>query len=209
MAPDVRARWAALLLAADPMSISELMAQPEHRWRYELIAGQLTPRLPGDMRYDMIQRLLVSALQGHMRAAGIEGAIIQETGVVVSAADQPDTMFVPALAFTRSSEVPVADGPAEMPSVRLVPEFVVEIAAPGQERQALADRARVWLGAGTRIVWVIWPARRQVDVWRSRADVPAGAEADTPEYAVRNVHNELDLDDLLPGFTYPVGHLFN
>ncbi|MGZ3639070.1 MAG: Uma2 family endonuclease [Ktedonobacterales bacterium] len=209
MAPDVRARFAALLPAAGQMSIDELMALPEHRWRYELIAGQLTQRLPNDLQYDMIQSLLVSALRRAIGIAGIEGVVVQETGVVVSAADQPDTMFVPALAFIQSSQLPVSGSAAEVPSVRLVPKFVVEIAAPGQEGQALADRVRTWMNAGTQIVWVIWPARRQVDVWRGRQDVPLSAEADTVEVTIRNVHNTLELEDLLPGFTYPVGHLFS
>lgn len=209
MAPDVRARFAALLPAAGQMSIDELMALPEHRWRYELIAGQLTQRLPNDLQYDMIQSLLVSALRRAIGIAGIEGMVVQETGVVVSAAGQPDTMFVPALAFIQSSQLPVSGSAAEVPSVRLVPKFVVEIAAPGQERQALADRVRTWMRAGTQIVWVIWPARRQVDVWQGRREVPTSVEADTVEATIRNVHNTLELEDLLPGFTYPVGHLFS
>lgn len=210
MAPDIRARWAALLPATSQMSIDELMALPEHRWRYELIAGQLTQRLPSDLHYDMIVRLLVSALRDHVRVAGVEGTIVQEAGVVVSATGQPDTMLVPALAFIQSSQASVSDSPGEIPPVvRLVPEFVVEIAAPGQTRQALDERAHMWLGAGTRIVWIIWPARRQVDAWRSSRDVPASAEANTPEVTIFNVHNALELHDLLPGFTYPVAYLFN
>lgn len=209
MAPDVRARWAALLPTAGQMSADELMALPEHRWRYELIAGQLTQRLPGDLRYDMIMRLLVSALRAQVTVAGVDGAIVQEAGFVVSTADQPDTLFVPALAFVRDFQASVADSPGELSPIRRVPEFVVEIAAPGQSRQMLAERARSWLSAGTALVWVIWPALRQVEVWRARGDMSASAEAQTPEVTIRNVHDVLDLPELLPRFTYPLGHLFN
>lgn len=209
MVPDVRAQWAALLSTTRQMSVDELMALPEHRWRYELIAGQLTPRLRGDLRFDMITSLLLSALRGFVRAAAIDGAVVQEAGIVVSAAGQPDTMFVPALAFIRSSEVSVSESAAELSPIRLVPDFVVEIAAPGQERLTLGERARTWLGVGTSIVWVIWPNFRQVDVWQTRGDVAGKADADTAVVTIRNVHNLLELEDLLPGFTYPVGHLFS
>ena len=209
MVPDVRARWAALLPSTRQMSVDELMALPEHRWRYELIAGQLTQRVPGDLGYDMIARLLVSALRAFVRTASIDGAVVQEAGIVISAAGQPDTMLVPALAFISAHQASSVDSPVELSPVRLVPEFVFEIAAPGQERQMLAERARMWLDAGTRIVWVIRPALRQVEVWRAREDGSTSAEAGTPEVTIRNVHHTLELPDLLPGFAYPVGHLFS
>ncbi len=209
MAPDVRARWAALLPSTSQMSVDELMALPEHRWRYELIAGQLTQRLPGDLHADMITRLLAFALCGFARTAGIDGAVVQEAGIVISAAGQPDTMLVPALAFISAHQVSLADSPVELSPVRLVPEFVVEIAAPGQERNTLAERARIWLDAGTEVVWVIRPALRQVEVWRARGDVSMSAEGDAPEVTIWNVHHTLELPELFPGFAYPVGHLFN
>lgn len=209
MAPEVRARWAALLPSTGQMSVDELMALPEHRWRYELIAGQLTQRVPGDLGYDMIGRLLVSALRAYVRNAGIDGAVVQEAGIVISAAGQPDTMLVPALAFISAHQESLVESPVELSPVRLVPEFVVEIAAPGQERQVLAERARMWLDAGTGVVWVIRPALRQVEVWRAQGDVSNSAEAGTPEVTIRNVHHTLELPELFPGFAYPVGHLFS
>lgn len=211
MTPDVRARWAALLPSADQMTVDELLALPEHRWRYELIAGQLTPRPAGDLRYDLILRLLGSVLRDYVGGAGIEGAVMQETGVVISADGAPDTVLVPALAVIHSGQVSVGERLSEMPAVRLMPTLVVEIAAPGQEPLALADRARTWLDAGVQVVWVIWPARRQVDVWRP--DHASGDEHDSTQHAVtpvvttRHVHEVLDAQDILPGFAYPIAHL--
>lgn len=206
MAPDDRARWAALLSANGQMSIDELLALPEHRWRYELIAGQLTQRPPNDLLYDMMVRMLVSAVRDFVRTAGIGGTIEQETGVAVSATGDLDTVFVPALAFFRSGHAAVSDSPAEISSVHLVPAFVVEIAAPGQARPALAERARTWLGAGTQVVWVIWPAYRQVDIWRARRDGQTGEEASPPKVTTRNVHEMLEAEDALPGFSYPAAY---
>lgn len=209
MAPDVRARWAAVVSTAREMTADELIALPEHRWRYELIKGRLTLRLPSDLRYDMIMRLLVTALGSAVRTAGIDGMVAQEAGVVLSVDGQPDTLLVPALAFVRAHQVPLADAPVELFPIRVVPEFVAEIAAPGQAKQDLAERAGIWLGAGTRVVWIIWPALRQVDIWRAREDVSASTGAETVDVMIRNVHNVLELPDIIPGFSYPVVHLFN
>jgi len=213
MTPDVRARWAALLPIAGQMSVEELLALPEHRWRYELLAGKLTKRPPSDLLYDMMVHMLVSALRDFARTAGIGGTTIQETGVVISATGEPDTMFVPALAFIRSAQMPIADPVVdEIPSVRLVPEFVVEITAPGQERPALAERAQTWLGAGANVVWVIWPAHRQVDIWRAgrngQASAGLSSGTTTPEVRICHIHDMLDVEDVLPGFKYPAVYLF-
>ena len=214
MTPDVRARWAALLPSTEQMTVDELVALPEHRWRYELIAGQLTPRPAGDLRYDLILRLLGSVLRDHVRAADIEGVVMQETGVVVSADGAPHTVLVPALAVIHSgheSRASVGEHLSEMPALHLMPTLVVEIAAPGQEQLALADRARTWLGAGVQVVWVIWPARRQVDVWRAGPASDVGHDsthhAVTPVVTTRRVHEVLDAQDILPGFAYPIAHL--
>lgn len=209
MSPDVRARWAALLPTAGPMSLDELMALPEHRWRYELIAGQLRQRPLADLRHDMISRLLASNLRDYVRTAGIEGAVAQEIGVVLSDANEPATVLVPSLAFRHTAATSESGTPAGMPIEHSVPELVVEIAAPGQERLAIAERAHSWLGVGVRVVWVIWPARRQVDVWQAQHESQASGQTSTPEFTVRNVHELLEAHDVLPGFTYPVAHLFD
>ena len=56
--------------------------------------------------------------------------------------------------------------------------------------------------AGVRLVWIIWPKRREVDVWRTDA---AGA----PQLVATLKHGDaLDGLDVLPGFTYPLADLF-
>jgi hypothetical protein len=47
-------------------------------------------------------------------------------------------------------------------------------------------------------VWVVWPTRRQVDVWTSGQEVPM----------TLNIGDTLDGADVLPGFTYALADLF-
>ena len=63
----------------------------------------------------------------------------------------------------------------------------------------MAGKAREYLNAGTRLVWVIWPRRRQVDVWRTGDDEPTAL----------TVEDRLDGEDVVPGFSYPVAELFH
>jgi Uma2 family endonuclease len=82
---------------------------------------------------------------------------------------------------------------------RVVPDLVVETASPSQSRDGLAAKARAWLQAGVRLVWVVWPKQRVVDVWLPGDEQP---------HATLGVDGTLDGGDVVPGFSYPVAALF-
>lgn len=56
---------------------------------------------------------------------------------------------------------------------------------------------RDWLAHGTRLVWVVHPRRRTLTVHRAE-----GSETMLGE------HDEVDGEDVLPGFRYRLIHLF-
>ena len=77
----------------------------------------------------------------------------------------------------------------------------MEIASPTQfHRPDLGAKARLWLDRGVRLVWVVWPEKRQVDVWRP--DHP------TAPVATLGTGDRLDGEDLIPGFSLPVADIF-
>ena len=80
----------------------------------------------------------------------------------------------------------------------MAPDLVVEVASPDQSRPELADKVRRYLSAGVRLVWVVWPRYRRVDVWRIGAPAPSTLAAG----------DDLDGGDVVPGFAYPVARLF-
>jgi hypothetical protein len=63
----------------------------------------------------------------------------------------------------------------------------------------MADKARLWLARGCKLVWVVWPRQRTIDVWR-----PGDQEA----RLTLRPGDDLDGDDVMPGFRYPVSKLF-
>ncbi len=81
----------------------------------------------------------------------------------------------------------------------MAPDLAVEIPSPDQYRPEMAEKARLYLAVGVRLVWVIWPRWRQVGVWRPGAAAPV---------ATLDTTGTLDGLDVLPGFTYPVARLF-
>ena len=81
----------------------------------------------------------------------------------------------------------------------MAPDLAVEVASPDQHRPEMAQKAQLYLTLGTRLVWVVWPSRRQVDVWRTGSDTPM---------ATLGTGDILESQDVLPGFSYPVARLF-
>jgi len=80
----------------------------------------------------------------------------------------------------------------------LAPDLAVEVASENQFAPGMAAKARTYLSFGTRLVWVIWPRYKRVNVWRRDDDTPTSL----------GVEDILDAGDVVPGFTYPIARLF-
>jgi Uma2 family endonuclease len=80
---------------------------------------------------------------------------------------------------------------------RLAPDLVAEVASPSQGRAELGAKAQRWLSAGVRLVWVVLPGARVVEVWRGTGLVRTVSTAE-----------ELSGEEILPGFLLPTRLLF-
>ena len=72
----------------------------------------------------------------------------------------------------------------------VVPDLVVEVVSPNNSLREVNDKALMWLSYGARLVWVVNPDTRSVDVYRAGRVASTLTESDT-----------LDGLDTLPGFT--------
>ena len=86
-----------------------------------------------------------------------------------------------------------ADADKQPPFVALAPDFIVEIVSPSNRGPALVDKVARFLAHGTRLAWVINPARRLVTIYRP------GRDAET-----QHDPKVLDGEDVLPGFVFEV-----
>lgn len=202
------------------VSADDWLALPDAHRRHELVAGHLTLVPATDLRYDLIASDLARAMR---RVAPSDGMVVSQTGFVVSAPGENQTVLVPALAYVSAERlarvppiVPVTPvGTRASALARVAPDLVVEIASPGQREPELAERVLLWHSAGVRLVWIVWPGRRQVDEWTLGNAGTAGAAdaADAADVAggwprTLSAHDALDGGDVLMGFAYAVAHLF-
>ena len=82
-------------------------------------------------------------------------------------------------------------------TARSPPDLTVEVVSPNDTRRAVHDKALMWRQNGVRLVWVVYPDTRTVDVHAE--DLPVTTL--TGDDAVDGL-------DVLPGFTCPVSEIF-
>ena len=175
-------------------SAADLAALPEGD-HYELVKGRLVQMAPttadhGETSSDLDTelRLYARAHGGHTYAA--------ETGFnVTRPGEVEETVLGPDAAYIADEVVP--RDPHGF--VGRAPDVAVEVASPTQWRPEMADKARLWLARGCLLVWVVWPCYRTIDVWRPGDQEPR-----------RKLQpgEELDGEDVMPGFHYPVSRAF-
>lgn len=201
MKPSTLAPWAEPVPDPPPnLTANDLRDLPDDGYTYELVEGRLV-RVPGSgWQATTIAANMLTVLNMFVRAhklgqvSGADGELnLTQPG------ERQETALVPDVAFVRADRVPARDSDDYKKAPRLAPDVVVEVASPNQFRPEMAAKARLYLARGVRLVWVVWPADRQVDVWHPGSDEPT---------ATLGVNDQLDGLDILPGFTHPVADLF-
>lgn len=161
--------------------------------RGELIRGVLHETMASGHEHGRIVMRLGALLHNFVEPEGLGTLVGSDSGVLLE--HDPDTVREPDIAFTSVERLPLdarIDGYAEV-----APDLVVEIRSPSDGRREVHDKARMWLSHGVRLVWVVHPDTRTVDVHRPDQPVSTLAGDDT-----------LDGGGVLPGFTCALGTAF-
>ena len=160
---------------------ADLWAAPDDGLRRELVDGEIRCMSPAGGRHGRVAILLASRLHAFVESRGLGFVFDSSTGFRLPSGN----VRAPDVAFLAEGQ---AD-PLDPGFVPVRPDLAVEILSPGDTRRDVLDKVGEYLDAGTRIVWVVDPARRTATVFRSATDVTAVSDAGT-----------LDGEDLLPGF---------
>ena len=141
--------------------------------RGELIRGVLCETMPTGQEHGEIVVHLSAALLQFVKPRGLGRVVASDSGVRLGR--DPDTVREPDVAYFSAERMP--------PGVRVTgysetaPDLVVEIASPSDSRSQIHDKARMWLSHGVRLVWVVHPDTRTVDVHRADRDAATLGEA--------------------------------
>jgi Uma2 family endonuclease len=157
---------------------------------FELIEGALSPVSPTGGEHGEIQADLIRAIGNFLDGKNL-GAVYGDVGYLLR--QNPDTVLGPDLSVIASERIP-ADRRKFLP---LAPDLAVEIISPSNSPGEIERKIAIYLQAGTRLVWVVYPRQRQVVVH---------TPGDAPQ--VFGASDELPGGDVLPGLVIPVASIF-
>jgi len=166
------------------------IAQPENRgYSFELINGEIIKKMPTE-EHGVIAGIIVTEFNIYLRTNPIGRAGVEVRHRIPEDRQNdliPDVSFISterALALTKKGAVP------------LMPDLVVEIKSPDDRNLEMREKALYYLKNGSRIVWLVFPAKQQVEVYTEDS------------VQVFGVDDTLDGGEVLPGFSLDLSTLF-
>lgn len=193
--PRSPAPWAEVVPGYGPVTVDILLGLPDDGYVYEVVDGVLVRVAGSGNRATRLAARILVHLGAYVEAqrlgiaTGADGVYRfpgAETGLI------PDVGYYGA---ERLSLIADEDKP-----IPFAPDLAVEVASPSQGGAEMAAKARAYLRAGTRLVWVVWPQSLHVDVWHH--DIVTGP------VRLLGTNDTLDGEDVVPGFAYPIAALF-
>lgn len=157
----------------------------------ELVDGVLVEKAVGHQE-SRLTSLLIFEIHLFLRAndlgvvAGPDGLTEFDEGVV----RMPDVAFVPY------ENIPEGADPA-IPMPDWIPALAVEVISRGNTNREMERKLRDYFTAGVKLVWFVDPHSRTVRVYTAIDQSREFGAGET-----------LDGGDILPGFTLPIGPLF-
>jgi Uma2 family endonuclease len=178
---------------SEPLTAEQFAALPdESADRLELMRGRVVREPPPTPVHGSVVTRLAVRLGGFVERAGL-GIVMMETGFVL--ATDPDTVRAPDLSFVAKDRIPAFDAGGTY--WRLAPDLAVEILSPSSTASEVQEKVLDYLGAGSRMVWVVDPRRRTITIYRSPREI-----------RILSAGEELMGDDVLPGFAVGVDEVF-
>ncbi len=166
---------------------------PENRDRLlELIHGEIVEKVPTE-EHGILVITLGSLLKNHVkpRQLGKVGTEIRYR----KPSDKYNTRM-PDVSFRAGNDPVVTEG-----AVMQMPDLAVEIQSPTDKPRELREKAHYYLQNGSKLVWLIYPRKQEVEVCR----LDVAGEMEVTPVALEGV---LDGRPVLPEFSVPVKEIF-
>jgi len=175
------------------MTADALYSMPDDGYRYDLIKGELRRMSPAGGKHGIIVANLTIEIGQHVREHNLGIVFGAETGFKLES--NPDTVLAPDIAFVRRDRVPAGDFSEKFWA--MPPDLVVEVVSPSNTRREIEEKIQTYLDTGVKSVWIIHLKKREVQIYRRDREA---------EIFGRNAKL---VDELLPGFCYPVSKVFD
>ena len=169
----------------------ELARLPDDGFRYELVEGRLVRMSPVSFDHGRIVVRLAARLYGFLQDHPL-GVVVTDVGFTLRT--NPDTVRGPDIAFLKSDRVP---SPGGRGYVKGAPDLVIEVLSPEDRPRETRQKIDGYIERGVSLVVVIDPGNKTATTFRSGSrSVTLGSK------------EELDLGDVIPGFSCQLREIF-
>ncbi len=175
------------------LTAEEFMAADLGAGNFELVRGEVIEVPPTMPKHGRVCSKIGFALEWFGRQTGYGYSLL---GSAVATERGPDTVRGPDVCFyshARWPESEIGDGLPPVP-----PDLAVEVVSPRDRSAGILRKVVEYLEAGVSLVWVVYPKKRRVAVYRPDEEEPIILEED----------DFLENFAELPGFRCPVSDLF-
>ncbi len=174
------------------MTAEELMNLPDDDMRHELINGELITMPPPGTPHGRITVRLLAPLSQFVLDHEL-GEVYDYSGFHLTV--NPDTVLGPDISFISIQRLKDSGDPEGY--WQGPPDLAVEVRSPGDRRGRVNKTISLWLGSGTKQVWIVDPKHSTVTVYRSESDITTFSGSDY-----------LESQDLFPGFRLSLDRIF-
>ncbi len=175
------------------LTVEDLYNLPSTDMRTELIDGVLVEMSPAGGMHAYVMVRIGRLLGDHADEYRLGKVMGGDPGVILRR--NPDRVRAPDVCFVSAAQLPSGGIPEGF--LDFVPDLIVEVVSPDDRPREIREKTREWLEAGARLVWTVYPKRREVVVSRSNAEDRTYQATDM-----------LDAGVVLPGFSVLVERFF-
>lgn len=149
--------------------------------RFELIHGEIVEKVPTQI-HAYIVGIIAHLIITYLQANPIGYALVEAH---YSLPDDVGNHRIPDLSFvSKEKGLLLKEGAAPY-----MPDLAVEVQSPGQSDRFMMDRAAYYLAHGSRMVWLVYPEKRLVEILTAN------------ERYLLTEHEAIHGGDVLPGFS--------
>jgi Uma2 family endonuclease len=164
---------------------------------YELVNGQRVEMPPMSVRAIMVASKLVAKLNAFVKEGDV-GEVFPEMLFRIPLPQDASRERRPDIAVVSYQNWPVeSPQDPDANAWEVIPDLAVEVISPSEKAEEQRDKVLEYFRVGVRLVWVVYPKLRLIDVFESPTRVQILTEADT-----------LRGDPVLPGFELTLASLF-
>jgi Uma2 family endonuclease len=177
------------LITAD--EFEAFLAQPENQDRnFELIDGVIVEKAMPTEEHSIVVGLLSYFLAGYALSHGL-GIPGPERRIRLP--EHLRNTRQPDLAMSLDANRPLV----KVGASPVMADVIAEVKSPTDKLGELREKARFYIANGAKLVWVLYPATKRIEVYRPEMPV-----------LTLNADDALDGYDVLPGFSVAVRQLF-